>query len=53
VELPAKITESVGRGRVFIPLSARGVNYLTSDLKDPVSKEPDYKYGAVSVERLV
>jgi predicted molibdopterin-dependent oxidoreductase YjgC len=52
VELPAKITESVGRGRVFIPLSVRGVNYLTSDLKDPVSKEPDYKYAAVSLQKI-
>jgi|GEM_PF-140266 len=37
---------------IFIPLSHKKVNYLTNAILDPQSKEPDYNYCAVKIEKL-
>ncbi|WP_415407711.1 molybdopterin oxidoreductase family protein [Sulfurovum sp. CS9] len=37
---------------VFIPISHRGINYLTDDKIDPLSKEPDYNHSAVKIEKI-
>jgi ferredoxin-nitrate reductase len=61
VRVSAKVTEDIKRGVVFLPMhwgkllgrdEARA-NNLTSDLIDPISKEPDFKFSAVEVRRYV
>ena len=37
---------------VFIPISHKGINYLTDDKIDPLSKEPDYNHSAVKIEKI-
>jgi len=37
---------------IFIPLSHKKVNYLTNAILDPESKEPDYNYCAVKIEKV-
>lgn len=59
VRLRAKITDNVREGVVFIPMhwgkklnnDLNRANNLTSGIVDPVSKEPDFKYTPVNVER--
>ncbi len=43
------VISNTNRKTVFIPISHRGVNYLTDDKLDPLSKEPDYNHGAVKL----
>jgi ferredoxin-nitrate reductase len=59
VHVPAKITREVKKGMIFLPMHwgriagkpfARA-NNLTNNLIDPISKEPDFKYSAVEVEK--
>lgn len=61
VRVCARITEDIKRGVVFLPMhwgklmnkdQARA-NNLTSDLVDPTSKEPDFKFTAVEVRKYV
>lgn len=35
---------------IFIPISNREVNYLTNDLLDKESLQPDYNHSAVKIE---
>ncbi|SFV58201.1 Assimilatory nitrate reductase large subunit [hydrothermal vent metagenome] len=52
-EIEAEVVISdINRKTVFIPISHLGVNYLTDDKLDPLSKEPDYNHGAVWIGRL-
>lgn len=59
VRIPVKITEDIKRGVVFLPmhwgkiLSGNQIrtNNVTTDLVDPKSKEPDFKYTAVAVSK--
>lgn len=59
VRLKAKITTTIKRGVVFLPMhwgkilgnDLNRANNVTSDLIDPVSKEPDFKFCAVSVKK--
>lgn len=59
VRLKANITSVVKQGVVFIPMhwgkilgnDLHRVNNLTNDTVDPISKEPDFKYCAVSVQK--
>lgn len=59
VKVKAKVTSQIKRGVVFIPMhwgkilgnDLNRVNNLTSDIVDPVSKEPDFKYCAVQVQK--
>ena len=54
----AVVTDTVPAGTVFVPMhwgpefagGAGNSNNATSDLVDPISKEPDLKYAAVQVE---
>lgn len=55
----AKITSQIKKGVIFIPMhwgkilgsDLQRANNITNDLVDPVSKEPDFKYCAVSVQK--
>ena len=59
IRLKAKVTPTIKRGVVFVPMhwgkilgkDLNRVNNITSPLVDPVSKEPDFKYAAVQVKR--
>jgi ferredoxin-nitrate reductase len=59
VQVMAKLTESIKKGVVFLPMhwgkilsnSGGRANNLTSDLIDPVSKEPDFKYSIIEVAK--
>lgn len=59
VRLRAKITENIRKGVVFLPMhwgkqlqsNLNRSNNLTHTIVDPLSKEPDYKYTAVSVSK--
>lgn len=59
VQVPAKVTDEIRQGVVFLPmhwgkvLSGNGVrtNNITTDLVDPKSKEPDFKYTTVAVAK--
>lgn len=47
------IFADINRDTIFIPISHRGINYLTNDKLDPLSKEPDYNYSAVKIEKIL
>lgn len=59
VRLKATITKSIKKGVVFLPMhwgkilqnDLNRANNLTSNLVDPLSKEPDFKYCAVNVQK--
>lgn len=61
VKVKIKVTSSIKPGVVFLPMhwgkilnqSFSRANNLTSDWIDPISKEPDFKYSAVSVDKFV
>lgn len=60
VQVPAKITGDIRQGVVFLPMhwgkiiqsTAARANNITSDRVDPYSKEPDFKYAAVDVQKF-
>lgn len=47
----ALITDAIKEDTIFIPISNREINYLTNDLYDKESLQPDYNHSAVRVER--
>jgi ferredoxin-nitrate reductase len=59
VRVKAKISKDIKKGVVFLPMhwgkilnnDLNRANNLTSNLIDPVSKEPDFKFSAVQVTR--
>ena len=59
VRVHAKITDTIKRGMVFLPMhwgkklgrDFSRANNLTNNVYDPVSKEPDFKFSAVQVEK--
>ncbi len=59
VRVKAKVTSAIKRGVVFLPMHWGKIlgndlnrsNNLTSDLVDPISKEPDFKFCAVQVAK--
>ncbi|HYC85229.1 MAG TPA: molybdopterin-dependent oxidoreductase [Chryseosolibacter sp.] len=59
VRVRAKVTDDIKRGVVFLPMhwgkllnsDLARANNLTSELVDPVSKEPDFKFTAVEVTK--
>src|SRR3546814_12186365 len=61
VRTRATVTSSIRPGVVFMPMhwgmvlgqTETRTNNLTSNLIDPVSGEPDYKFSAVEVEKYV
>lgn len=48
----AFVTERINEKNIFIPISNREVNYLTNDLLDKESFEPDYNHSAVKIENM-
>jgi ferredoxin-nitrate reductase len=48
----ALVTERINEKNIFIPISNREVNYLTNDLLDKESLEPDYNHSAVKIEKI-
>jgi len=48
----ALITDTIREKTLFIPISNRDVNYLTNDLLDKDSLEPDYNHSAVKIENI-
>ena len=59
VRVKAKISSAIKPGVVFLPMhwgkilgsDLNRANNVTSDIVDPISKEPDFKYCAVSVQK--
>ena len=47
----AVVTKNINRKNIFIPISNRNVNYLTNDLLDKESLEPDYNHSAVKITK--
>ncbi|WOF16205.1 formate dehydrogenase subunit alpha [Methanoplanus sp. FWC-SCC4] len=54
VEVPAKVTDDIMKGVMFMPFHFKecAANMLTNDALDPVSKIPEYKACAVKVEKI-
>lgn len=48
----ALITDDIRPKTLFVPVTNREVNYLTNDLLDRESYEPDYNHSAVMIERI-
>ncbi|MCK4737684.1 MAG: molybdopterin oxidoreductase family protein, partial [Sulfurimonas sp.] len=46
------ITDNIREKTIFIPISNREVNYLTNDLFDKESYQPDYNHNAVRIEKI-
>jgi ferredoxin-nitrate reductase len=59
VRVKAKLSTDIKKGVVFLPMhwgkildnDLNRANNLTSNLVDPISKEPDFKFSAVQVKR--
>ncbi|MFD2036740.1 molybdopterin-dependent oxidoreductase [Belliella marina] len=60
VKVPAKITTDIRQGVVFLPMhwgktfgsDFSRTNNLTGNTIDPISKQPDFKYSAVQVDKF-
>jgi len=60
VKVKAEVTDNIKEGVVFLPMHWGKVfksdlsraNNLTSDIVDPKSKEPDFKYASVEVKKI-
>jgi len=48
----AMITENIKQKTIFIPISNRQINYLTNNLLDNESGEPDYNHSVVNIKKL-
>ncbi|HTI58916.1 molybdopterin-dependent oxidoreductase [Mucilaginibacter sp.] len=59
IRVKAKLSAQIKKGVVFVPMhwgkilgnDLNRVNNITSDRVDPISKEPDFKYCAVSIAK--
>lgn len=49
--LKAKVTDTIQQKVLFIPVTERKLNYLTNDLLDPMSKEPDFNHSAATLSK--
>lgn len=49
----AVVTNKINKNTLFVPISNRSVNYLTNDLLDKESFEPDYNHSAVKIYKKV
>ncbi|WJH35279.1 molybdopterin oxidoreductase family protein [Paenibacillus sp. CC-CFT747] len=58
IEVPARLTETVMPGLLFVPFhfgswqQTEAANELTVDLVDPVSKQPTFKQSSCRIEKL-
>lgn len=48
----ALVTPKIRQKAIFIPVSERQINYLTPDILDKDSKEPDYNHTAVKLVKI-
>ena len=48
----ALITDRIKIDTIFVPVSNREINYLTNDLLDRESFQPDYNHSAVKIEKV-
>lgn len=48
----AVVTKNINRGNLFIPISNTDINYLTLDIYDKQSLEPDYNHNAVMINKF-
>jgi len=53
IESKAIITDKIKEDTIFIPVSHREINYLTNDLLDKESLQPDYNHSAVKIEKIL
>jgi len=59
VRVKAKITSGIKKGVIFLPMhwgkilgsDLSRANNITNDIVDPISKEPDFKYCAVNIQK--
>ena len=51
--LNALVTKNINEGVVFVPISERKINYLTNDLIDPMSEQPDYNHNATKLTKYI
>lgn len=52
IEAQARVTSTVQRGQIFMPMHYAEVNQLTLNVMDPQSRQPSYKHCAVQVGAL-
>ncbi|MDC7244159.1 MAG: molybdopterin oxidoreductase family protein [Sphaerochaetaceae bacterium] len=48
----ALVSDNILEKTLFMPVTNTKINYLTNDLLDPLSKEPDYNQSAVKIEKI-
>jgi len=48
----ALLTDNIKEKTIFIPVSNRDMNYLTNDILDRESLQPDYNHSAVRIEKI-
>ena len=48
----AIVTDTIQKRTLFMPISNRTINYVTNDLLDSQSLEPDYNHNAVQVTKI-
>jgi ferredoxin-nitrate reductase len=60
IQVPARLSETVAPGTVFLPFhwgdlygSGNAVNYLTISATDTMSRQPELKFCAVAVEKVL
>jgi len=49
----ALVTKNIRKKTIFIPISNKKINYLTNDLFDRFSLQPDYNHSAVKIEKII
>ncbi|QFR49715.1 molybdopterin oxidoreductase family protein [Sulfurimonas lithotrophica] len=49
----AYVTDAIREKTIFIPISNREINYLTNDILDRESLQPDYNHSAVKISKIV
>jgi ferredoxin-nitrate reductase len=49
----AIVTENIRERTIFIPISTLEINYLTNDLLDSQSQQPDYNHSAVKIQKVI
>ncbi len=53
IESIVQISENIRIDTIFVPVSNREINYLTNDLYDKESLQPDYNHSAVKIEKII
>jgi len=48
----AYLTDTIREKTIFIPISNRDINYVTNDILDKDSSQPDYNHSAVKIEKV-